>query len=629
VHVAVSLVVLVLVVLLVAGASRRLGVSPPLLMVAVGVVGGYVGGYVSAVPEVRLDPEVVLVGLLPPLLYAAAIRTSLVDFRANRTSIALLSVGATLFTAAVVAVTALWVMPSPFSFAAAFALGAVVAPPDAVAATAVARRVGMPRRVVSILEGESLVNDATALVALNTAKAALAATVTVWFVLFDFARAAVGGVLVGLAVAWVIAQLRRRIDDPVPDTALSFVAPFIAYLVAEAKPVHASGVLAVVVTGLVLGHQSHLLQSGASRLAEASNWRTVQFLLENAVFLLIGLQMKFVVDSATAELDVLRLVGVCSAILAVVLVSRMVWVLSAYSLRLLTRNPMDDDGAWTWRASVLVGWAGMRGVVTLAAAFALPDTTPYRGVLLLAAFAVVVGTLVLQGLTLPWVARRLGLPGPDPAEDALAEAALLSDVARAGQLRLDRERTENDPDEVVAELHQKATARADRAWERLGRSHDEYEPPTAAYLRLRLAMLESERQAVIEARDEGRYDDEVLRAVTGMLDVEESLLDRAELSSERAAERLAPSRKAQGCDHLLAAPTLVRPGTPDGCEECLRDGTSWVHLRLCLSCGHVGCCDSSPQRHASAHHRHSDHPVVRSFEPHEHWRWCFVDELLG
>ncbi|HKG52225.1 MAG TPA: Na+/H+ antiporter [Actinomycetales bacterium] len=624
-HVAISLVVLVLVVLLVAGASRRIGAAPPLLMVAVGVVAGYLPG----VPDIQLDPEVVLVGLLPPLLYAAAIRTSLVDFRTNRTSIALLSVGATLFTTAVVAVTAMWVVPEPFSWAAAFCLGAVVAPPDAVAATAVARRVGMPRRVVSILEGESLVNDATALVALKTAKTALTTTVTVWFVFFDFARAAVGGVLVGLAVAWVIAKLRRRIDDPVPDTTLSFVAPFIAYIVAESEWVHASGVLAVVVTGLLLGHRSHLLQSGASRLAEASNWRTVQFLLENAVFLLIGLQMEFVVDSAMRELPVRTLVLVCSAVLAVVLVSRMVWVLSVYSLRVVTSKPMDDEGGWTWRSSVLVGWAGMRGVVTLAAAFALPDETPQRGVLLLAAFAVVVGTLVLQGFTLPWVARRLGLPGPDPAEDALAQAALLSDVARAGQQRLERELTEDVPEEIVEELRQKAMARADRAWERLGRSHDEYEPPTAAYLRLRLAMLESEREALIEARDEGRYDDEVLRTVNVMLDAEESLLDRTELSSERIAERLAPSRRAQGCNHLLAAPTLVRPGTPNGCQECLRDGTNWVHLRLCLSCGHVGCCDSSPQRHAAAHHRHSDHPVIRSFEPHEHWRWCYVDELLG
>jgi CPA1 family monovalent cation:H+ antiporter len=142
-------------------------------------------------------------------------------------------------------------------------------------------------------------------------------------------------------------------------------------------------------------------------------------------------------------------------------------------------------------------------------------------------------------------------------------------------------------------------------------------------------MLEAERTALIAARDAGRYDDDVLRAVTAVLDVEESLLDRTELRHERIAADLAPARNAQGCEHLMEAPTLVKPRTPEGCEECLRDGTEWVHLRLCLSCGHVGCCDSSPYHHADTHFEETGHPVMRSFEPHEHWRWCYVDDLLG
>ena len=620
-HVAVSLVILTLVVLAVAGASGRLGVSPPLVLVAVGVA----GAYLPFVPEVRLDPELVLAGILPPLLYAAAIRTSLVDFRANRSSIGLLSVGATLFTTVCVALVALWVVPAPFSAAAAFALGAVVAPPDAVAATAVARKIGLPRRVVSILQGESLVNDATALVALNTARAALVASVTVWQVGWDFLRGAAGGVVAGLVVATLVALVRRRINDTVADTTLSFVAPFAAYIVAE--EVKASGVLAVVVTGLVLSHKSHLLQSGASRLAEASNWRTVQFILENAVFLLIGLQAPFVVRQAREELGAGSLAVVAGVVLAAVLVSRFIWVFFSYSTRLLVRQPLDD--AWTWRSSLLVAWAGMRGVVTLAAVLALPPETPRRGVVVFVAFVVVVGTLTLQGLTLPGLARWLKLPGPDPAEDALAEAALLSEVAKAGRNRLAEMSEGEEPEEVVEALRQQSMSRADRAWERLGRPHEEYEPPTAAYLRLRLEMLDAERAALIEARDDGRYDDEVLRAVTAMLDVEESLLDRTELRHERIAADLAPPRRAQGCEHLMEAPTLVKPRTPDGCEECLRDGTEWVHLRLCLTCGHVGCCDSSPQRHADAHFHQTEHPVMRSFEPHEHWRWCYRDELLG
>ncbi|GAA4345778.1 Na+/H+ antiporter [Angustibacter luteus] len=621
-HTALSLVAIAIVVVTVAGLARRVGASPPLVLVGVGVL----CAYLPFIPDVRLDSDVALVGVLPPLLYAAAIRTSLVDFRANRSSILLLSIGATLFTTACVAFVAFWVIPAPFSLAAAFALGAVVAPPDAVAATSIARRIGLPRRVVSILEGESLVNDATALVALNTARAAIISTIAIWQVGLDFVWASLGGVLAGVVVAQVFSFVRRRVDDPVIDTVLSLLAPFVAYLVGE--ELHASGVLSVVVTGLLLGHRSHLLQSGASRLAEASNWRTIQFLLENAVFLLIGLQAPFVVREARAELSDTTLLVVCGAVLLAVLLSRFVWVFGAYSVRLLLRRPVDQDG-WTWRSSMLVSWAGMRGVVTLAAVLALPAQTPHRGTLLLVAFVVVVGTLSLQGLTLPALARWLRLPGPDPAEDALAQAALLSEVSKAGIERLDSERTADDPDDVVESLRGKSEQRVASAWERLGRPHEEYEPPTATYLRLRLAMLDSERAALIKARDEGRYDDEVLRAGTAVLDVEESLLDRAELSNERVAERLAPARAAAGCEHLMSAPTLVKPGTPDGCEECLRDGTTWVHLRLCLTCGHVGCCDSSPHRHADRHYDETSHPVMRSFEPHEHWRWCYVDDLLG
>jgi monovalent cation/hydrogen antiporter len=618
VPIAVLLVVLTLVVLLGTAGAGRFGLSAPLVLVGVGVV----GGYLPFVPAIRLEPDLVLVGLLPPLLYAAAIRTSLVDFRANKFPIGLLSVGATLFTMACVALAAWWVVPGPFPLAAAFALGAVVAPPDAVAATAVARRVGMPRRLVSILEGESLVNDATALVALGTAVAAIEVTVSVWRVGWDFLLAAGGGVLTGLVVAQVLAKVRQRVQDPVLDTALSLLAPFAAYVLAE--PWHASGVLAVVVTGLVLGHRSHLLQSGAARLAEASNWRTVQFLLENAVFLLIGLQMPFVVEQARLDVRDRDLLVVCAVVLAVVLVSRLLWVFGSYGIRRI----VEPDSGWSARASLLIGWAGMRGVVTLAAAFALPTRTPHRGVLLLAAMVVVVGTLGLQGMTLPSLTRRLRLPGPDPAEDALAEAALLSEVAKAGRSRLADEVGDGDPPDIVARLERQSTARADRAWERLGRSNEEYEPPTAAYLRLRLAMLATERAEVVRARDAGRYDDEVLRAVTATLDVEESLLDRQELLIRPTSTVLTP-RGAPGCEHLALAPTLVTPGTPDGCGDCLREGTSWVHLRMCLSCGRVGCCDSSPQRHAAAHYRQTGHPVIRSFEPQEHWRWCFVDEVLG
>ena len=281
---ALQILALVVAVAVVAAGARRLGLSAPLVLVVVGVLASLIPG----VPEYDVDPDVVLIGFLPPLLYAAALRTSLVDVRANRQAIGILAVGAVVFTTLAVGLVAWAVIPG-VSLAAALALGAVVSPPDAVAATTIARKVGMPRRIVAILEGESLLNDATALVALRTTTAAIAATVTVLEVGVDFVVAAGGGVLVGLALATLLAAARKRVQDPVLDTTLSLVAPFLTYVVAEA--VHASGVLAVVIVGLLLGHKSPALQSASSRLAEQTNWRTITFVLENAVFLLIGLQV--------------------------------------------------------------------------------------------------------------------------------------------------------------------------------------------------------------------------------------------------------------------------------------------------------------------------------------------------
>ena len=346
-HAALDILALVAIAGIVAGFARRMGWSEPLVLTVVGI--GI--SFIPNVLEIQLTPDLVLIGLLPPLLYAAAIRTSLVDFKANRRAIGLLSVGLVAFSTVAVGLVSWWAMPG-ISLAAGFALGAVVAPPDAVAATTVARRVGMPRRIVSILEGESLVNDATALVALNTAIAALTATVSPWQVGWEFVRAAGGGVLVGLVVAFVLAKIRKRIDDPVLDTTLSFAAPYVAFLPAE--EIHASGVLAVVVTGLILGHKAPVLQTASSRIAENINWRTVQFLLENVVFLLIGLQMRRLLSSVVDEhLPWTQIVWPCLAVLAATILARGVWMLAVVStLKLLGRT------AWDWRVSLVVSWAG-------------------------------------------------------------------------------------------------------------------------------------------------------------------------------------------------------------------------------------------------------------------------------
>jgi CPA1 family monovalent cation:H+ antiporter len=598
--------------------------APPLLTLV-----GLVASFLPFVPQVRLEPEVVLLGILPPLLYAAAIRTSLIDFTANRRAIGLLSVGLVLFTTVGVGLVAWWLLPVPL--AAGLALGAVVAPPDAVAATAVARRVGMPRRVVTILEGESLVNDGTALVCLRTAIAALAGSVTALQVGLDFVVAAGGGVLVGVVVAWLLAQVRRHVDTPVLDTSLSLLAPFVAYLSAEA--LHASGVLAVVVAGLLLGHKSYVLQSGASRLSEQTNYRTVQFVLENLVFLLIGLQVRQIVaDAAASDLGWGRTVLVCLAVLAAVVLLRPVWVFPAtYLPRWLVPSVRRNDPAPPWQVPAVISWAGMRGVVTLAAVLVLPESTPQREVIVLAALVVTAATLLLQGTTLPWLVRRLRLPSPDPGEDALLEASALQRAHEAGEKRLDEVVGPDDPPEIVQRLRDRIRERTDAAWERLGRRSEAGETPSAVYLRLRLQMLQAEREALVELRDSGEVPHDVLRRAHAALDLEESMLDRLVDPDEVDADDTLLAPESRGaCEHLLRTPLRPRPDDVAGCTGCLEIGeTTWVHLRMCLECGYVGCCDSSPNRHAEAHYLRTRHPVMRSAEPGEAWRWCYVDRRLG
>ena len=619
---ALQILALVVGVATVAASARRLGLSAPLVLVVAGVLASLVPG----IPDYRIDPEVILIGFIPPLLYAAALRTSLVDVRVNTRAIGILAVGAVAFTTVAVGLVAYAVIPG-VSLVAALALGAVVSPPDAVAATTIARKVGMPRRIVAILEGESLLNDATALVALRTTITAIAASVTLIGVAGDFALAVGGGVAVGLLLSLVLGAARKRVQDPVLDTTLSLLAPFLTYLAAEA--IHASGVLAVVIVGLLLGHKSPALQSASSRLSEQTNWRTVTFVLENTVFLLIGLQMPRVVRNAVdGDLSPTRLTLICMSVLVATLLARIAWVFAATAAYRFGTAKMRAR-AWTWSSASLVSWAGMRGVVTLAAAFILPADTPQRDVLVLAAFAVVAGTLLVNGTTLPWLVRRLDLPGPDPAEDALEEAALLSKATRAGLARLEELKREGDDPVVIERLEDRARVRADAAWERLGAPSND-ETPSDAYRRLRQEMLHAERRVVLQARDSGKVDDEVLRDVLTLLDAEESLLDRLEdKGSKVERELVARTDRGESCEHIATATTTVRPVTPDGCEECLRDGTRWVHLRLCVTCGHVGCCDSSTERHADAHYRDTDHPVMRSFETGEAWKWCYVDQRIG
>ncbi|MGC9667729.1 Na+/H+ antiporter [Planosporangium sp. 12N6] len=514
---------LVTTVVAVSVVARRLGALSPILLVIVGLA----LSFVAAVPQVRLEPDVVLFGVLPPLLYVAAVETSVPAFRHNLRPILLLAVGLVLFTTVCVGYTVHLLLPA-VPLAATMALGAIVAPPDAVAATAVARRIGLPRRIVAILEGESLVNDATALVLFRVAVAAATGHIlTPLGVAGDALLAAGGGVLIGGLGAVVLAWIHRRVTQPLIDNAVSLLVPWVVYVPAE--QVHASGVVAVVVTGLYLGHRYPTLMSAASRLQMDAFWRMVKFLLEGIVFLLVGLQLRFIVHDLNTPLGVVARATI--VVLVVVVVSRFVWTYPVTYLARLIPRIRRHDPAPPLRYPTVTAWAGMRGVVTLAAALALPPTLadgrPYpRDLFVWLAFSVIVGTLVLQGMTLPVMARWLRIPADDPKVDALAEASVQQAAARAARARLEElaNRDGPVPDSVLERLRTLLSDRTNLAWERLGGRRQE--TPSEAYSRLRRAMLDAEREVFRRARDEGKIPEEVLRRAQRDMDLEESLLQR-------------------------------------------------------------------------------------------------------
>jgi monovalent cation/hydrogen antiporter len=520
----VQVLVLLALALLVSALARRRGWSAPLLLVLVGLVVSFVPG----VPVYELDPELVLLVFLPPLLYAAAWESSYLNLRQNLRAIGLLSVGLVLFTAFAVGYVMNALVPG-LGLAAALALGAIVAPPDAVAATAIGREMGLPRRLITILAGESLINDATALTAYRVAvSAAMGGGFSLLGGIEEFGLAALGGAAIGLVGAVIVERLVRWLRDPLVENGLSLLTPFACYLAAE--EIHASGVIAVVVAGLFLGHRAPRDLGYATRLQAESVWRIVSFGLESIVFLLIGLQVRAVADSLS-DWPWSQLLLYSVAIVVTVIVVRFAWVFPAtYLPSRLSRAIRERDPAPPWQWAVVVSWAGMRGVVSLAAAFALPIDFPQRDLILFLTFVVVIATLVGQGFTLPKVIRRLGVTASESLQDNLAEADAQQRAARAAIQRLDQivEEEGNISDDIVQNLRDKAEIRTFGAWERLGggRGHANSETPTATYRRLRRAMLEAERDVFVQLRDDRRIDDEVLRRVLFELDLEEAMLAR-------------------------------------------------------------------------------------------------------
>ncbi|MDL9938576.1 Na+/H+ antiporter [Gordonia sp. ABSL1-1] len=518
----------------IAAVCRRFGLSAPLILVVVGLAVGWIPGF----GDVDLDPDLVLFLILPPLLYSAAQDSSYGAIRANRRAIGLLAIGLPLASAVVIGLVAYWVVPG-IPLAAALVLGAVVAPPDAVSAQAIGRRLGLPRRIMTLLGGESLLNDATALTAYRIAlAAAIGTTASLTEGLVTFLAAALGGLVVGLVVGYAVSWVRTWLDDPPMETAIGIMVSFGTYFLAE--EVEASGVIAVVTAGLFLGTRSIRL-GYATRLQDDAVRKSIDAILEAFVFLLIGLQMPALVRGLSGE-SWLHIAVDAVVILAVTIGVRFVWIYPAtYLPRLLSRRIREREQAPKPSWVFIVGWAGMRGVVSLAAAFAIPVTVedgspfPARPEILFVTFVVVVGTLLIQGTTLGWFIRFFGVAGNEDTEDRIAFAGAQDRASRESERLLDRYATEidaeaadrDDPRRIqVAILRKWVTTQRNVAWEELGRGPETIgESPTAAGHRMRMEILKVQRAVFVAERDAGRIDDEVLRKALRQLDHAEAQAD--------------------------------------------------------------------------------------------------------
>ncbi len=489
------------------------------------VFGGIALAFVPGVEAVELDPELALALFLPPLLQASAYRTDWPAFKFNLRPILLLAVGAVFFTAAAVAVMAKWLVPD-LPWWAAVALGAIVAPPDAVAAAAVLKQVKLPKRIVTVLEGESLINDASSLVLYRFAVAAtVAGTFSLGQGLLQFVGMAVGGTLVGWIFGRIAMWIFARLDDTLLDITVSLLVGFLAYLAAEL--LHVSGVLAAVVCGLVLGRHQHSEFSARTRLDLAAVWNFVEFLLTAVVFMLIGLQLRGIVERLEGyDAGSLTLLGL--AVSATLIVSRFVWIFPAVWLpRALSRSIRERDPMPPWSHPAILSWAGMRGVVSLAAALALPARFPGRDIIVFLAFCAIFATLVVQGTTLGWVIRKLGaeeketpLPEPETAQARAEIAAAARDAVK--------EHVESDPAtehaEAAAEVVSEYEARVERANVE-GQDPETKAEQLHAQQRLRLVAIEAAREKLKEQVDV--VDTETHRALGEELDLEEQQIRRA------------------------------------------------------------------------------------------------------
>jgi Na+/H+ antiporter len=512
---------LLIVVAALAILAKKVELPYPVLL----VIGGLALGFVPGLPAVQLEPDIVFLFLLPPLLYPAAVFTSWRDFRANLSPILLLAIGLVLLTTAFVAVVVHTLTSLPW--AAAFVLGAIISPPDAVAATAITSRLRVPRDIVTVLDGESLVNDATALVAYRFAiMAMMSGRFSLPEATGRFIFVALGGTAIGLSVGWLNSQVQRRLDDPPVQMTISLLTPFAAYIPAERW--HVSGVLAVVSAGLFLGWRGPEILTARTRLNIFVFWEMLIFLLNGLVFVLIGLQLPRILHTHSGH-SMKQLVwhGVLISLAAIVV--RIVWVfVSANLLHFIGVSLRKTSPSQRWRNTAIVAWTGMRGVVSLAAALAVPltlsDGSPFPGrdYILFVTFCVILATLVLQGLSLPALIHRLGVVDDGLANLEERTARLKANEAALAYLA---EVDSSFPPEMVERLRVEYDDRIRQleVCASVGGDHSE-RSMVRSYERLQQDALDVERRTIIRLRDEYVINDEVLRRIQVDLDHAEARL---------------------------------------------------------------------------------------------------------
>jgi CPA1 family monovalent cation:H+ antiporter len=516
---------LLLVVVILALLARRFHVPYPIFF----VIGGTVLGFLPGLPSVRLSPDLVFLVVLPPLLFPAALFTSWRDFRENLRPILLLAIGLVLFTTTAVAFLAHSFLHLPL--AAGFVLGAIVSPPDAIAATAIAERLSVPSRIVTILAGESLVNDATALVAYRLAIVGVATGTFSWtHATGQFFLIALGGILTGLAAGWLAEQFHRRVDDAPIEITFSLLTAFAAYLIAERLQV--SGVLSVVTAGLYLGWRAPEITSFRTRLHGGPVWEMLEFVLNGLVFLLIGLQLpRILARLARDQMPTHQVIAYAVLITGAIIVLRLLWVLpSVYLPRLIFKHYCRHDPRPPWQHVVIVGWTGMRGVVSLAAALALPvtiaDGTPFPGrdLILFLTFVVIFATLVLQGLSLPYLIRYLGVEDDGLAEKEERDARLLANRSALEQLTELASPDATGHEAAVrlrVEYEDQILQLQSKADDATGGSLRLF---SAEYERLSREALQVERRTILRLRNDGAINDNVLRRIQRDIDLAEARL---------------------------------------------------------------------------------------------------------